>query len=76
MFHFHKWEKIRSGVCTAQHTSILFKQNWDEDATIIIEQCKKCLKERAFMIDMYNKKSEITVEYANSVLRYVPYNPF
>lgn len=76
MFHFHKWKKIRSGVCVAQHTSILFKKDWTEDVTVIVEQCSKCFERRAYMVDMVGKKQKITIEYANKILGHIPYNPF
>jgi hypothetical protein len=74
MFHFfHNWRTTKRGVCTAYHTSILFRKDWTEEVVMVIQQCRKCLKERAFIIEIDGRRQRVSVEHAHKALKNAPF---
>jgi Zn ribbon nucleic-acid-binding protein len=41
------------------YESLLFNQEWEEEATVTLQECSKCGKKRAYATNIRNEKKEI-----------------
>jgi hypothetical protein len=56
LFHRHRWKQVGEWQTRVTETNIFTGHSQDFDATIILESCEDCPKERAFCVTMDSKK--------------------
>jgi len=64
---FHKYKDIKFGIGVQEETSI-FGGRHEKKAKVVIQECSKCSKKKAIVIDQEGNKRKIAIWLAEDIL--------